>query len=63
MDNIILIGAEDIRAGGNSVREGAREMRGVVAEIEIIFRRHEQFLDEWLLRFEKTIESLQELKA
>lgn len=52
---ITLLGAEDVRTGGNRMVEAAGNMRNVVGEFEDSLRRHRQFMDEWLEKFEQIL--------
>jgi hypothetical protein len=51
-----LIGAEDIRSAGNSMRSAADDMRSAASSIDSSFDRHQRFLDDWLQRFEAALE-------
>lgn len=55
-DFITLLGAEDVRSAGSSMRTAAGEMQRAAASIEDSLARHRMFLDDWLLRLESIIE-------
>lgn len=58
MDHMVLIGSDDVRAGGHAAREAAHEMKSAAAAIESALDRHRQHMDEWLLRFEQAVDKL-----
>jgi len=47
-ENIYLIGAEDVRSAGNTIKSAAETMQRAAASIEDSLTRHRQFLDEKL---------------
>lgn len=51
MENIYLVGSEDVRVGGNAMRQAAHEMQSAASQMEDSLLRHRQFLDDWLERF------------
>lgn len=51
-EHIILIGAEDVRSAGNTMRSAAEDMRSAASTIDGAMDRQRLFLDDWLLRFE-----------
>lgn len=53
----LLIGSEDVRAGGNAIRQAAHEMQHLASQIEDSLLRHRQFLDDWLNRFVDALEA------
>ncbi len=55
---ITLLGAEDVRSAGSSMREAASEMQRAAASIEDSLQRHRLFLDDWLFRLEEVFKSL-----
>jgi hypothetical protein len=56
MDNIHLIGADDVRAAGNSIRGAAEVMSSAALTIDGALERHQRFLDDWLVRFEAVMQ-------
>ncbi len=50
---ITLLGAEDVRSAGSSIREAAESMKQAAASFDDSLFRHRRFLDDWLLRFEE----------
>jgi hypothetical protein len=58
MDNISLIGAEDVRAAGNRIMEAADAMNRAAGCIDEALRMHDQRMDEWLFRFEQAVEKI-----
>lgn len=57
METHILVGADDVRAGGNAMREAAQEMKNAAGMIEDSLNRHRQFMDDWLDRFSSALNS------
>ena len=58
MNTMILVGAEDVRAGGQAVSGAAREMSAAAGRIEDVLRQHERFLDDWLIRFRDALDAV-----
>lgn len=56
-DYITLMGVDDVRSAGNRMSSAADTMRTAAGQIDESLRRHEQFLDDWLQRFETAIQS------
>lgn len=54
---ITLLGAEDVRSAGTSMRSSASEMSRAAASIEDSLHRHRLFLDEWLFKLEELLKS------
>lgn len=50
--DVILIGADDVRRGGNAAREAGHEMASAANRIEYALQQHQVFLDLWLSRLE-----------
>jgi hypothetical protein len=57
MDSTVLLGAEDVRAGGNAIERAADRMANAASTIEYALRQHEQFMDDWLRRFQDALET------
>ena len=57
MEMIYLVGAEDVRHAARQMQEAADTMLRAQVTLEGVLSRHEQFLDEWLRRFEVAISS------
>lgn len=55
-DYVTLIGAEDVRAAGNSMRSAADEMRSAAGSIDNTMERQQRFMDDWLMRLERILE-------
>lgn len=55
MEFIALVGVEDVRAAGSSMRAAAGEMQSAAASIEDSLNRHRLFLDDWLFRLEEIL--------
>lgn len=54
-DYVTLLGAEQVQNAGRAMREAADSMIRSAAEFDASLRRHEQFLEDWLTRFESAI--------
>ena len=57
MDNINLMGSEDVRAGGNYMREAAESISQSVGQLEFLFQRQQQLMDEWMCRLEEALKA------
>lgn len=55
METMILVGAEDVRHGGNACREAGSDMQGAASRIEFALDQHQRFLDDWLSRFQDAL--------
>lgn len=55
-DYVTLLGAEDVRSAGSAMRGAADEMQRAAANIDGSLTRHQQFLDDWLMRLKRTIQ-------
>lgn len=60
-DYITLMGADDVKSAGYTMRAAAMQMQQAASSIEYVLGRHEQFLDDWLLRFESALDRLTEV--
>lgn len=63
MENVLLIGAEDVRAASNNIASAAHDIRQAAATMDESFRQQRVFMDEWIGRFEVAIASLQTSEA
>jgi len=52
---ITLLGADDVRSGGNAIRVAAGVMQSTAASMEDSLHRHRMFLDDWLSRLEEVM--------
>lgn len=52
MNNVVLIGADDVSRAGSTMREAAREMNSAASSLSFTLEQHQRFLDDWLMRFE-----------
>lgn len=55
MEAMILVGAEDVRHGGNACREAGDDMQGAASRIKFALEQHQRFLDDWLARFQDAL--------
>lgn len=51
-DSVYLIGADDVRSAGHSMRSAAEQMSQAALNIDGTMERHQRFLEDWLMRFE-----------
>lgn len=57
MTTTVLVGADDVRSAGYVIERAAGEMKAAAASFEAVFARHQQFMGEWLQRFEEVLRS------
>lgn len=58
MSNYIhLIGAEDVSRAGYKMAEAADTMARAVSNLDDVLFRHRNYMEEWLERFERALES------
>lgn len=50
MQNIYLVGADEVSRAGSTIRSAADSMQDAARNIEGSLVRHQQFLDDWLNR-------------
>lgn len=50
-----LLGTEDVQRAANNMSEAAQQMKYAANLIDEAQRRHQQFLDDWLMRFEEAL--------
>jgi hypothetical protein len=55
---VTLIGTEEVRAAGNRMGSAAEQMSRSANQIDDALRRHQQFLEDWLYRFEAAIKKI-----
>lgn len=53
---IHLIGAEEVRRAGSSMRSAASDMIRAASTIDESLHRHQRFLDDWLMRLEAILQ-------
>lgn len=51
MDNIVLIGSEEVSKAGYNMLNAAREISQAASYIESSLLDHRRYMDEWLIRF------------
>ena len=49
---ITLLGAEDVRSAGSSMKSAAETMRQAAGSMEDSLQRHRQFMEDWINRLE-----------
>lgn len=54
---ITLLGAEEVASAARSMSSAADRMRDAASEFDSAMARHRDFLDDWLARFEKIVDS------
>ena len=50
-----LVGAEDVSRAGSRMQEAAQIMKHAADEIDHAMRQHQQFLENWLQKFEQIV--------
>ena len=55
MNDVLLIGADDVRAGGYAMERAAAEMKNAAATIDYSLQQHRQWMDEWLMQFQAAL--------
>ena len=55
MEFVTLMGAEDVRSAGSSIKSAAEEMSRAAGSINETLMAHQRFLDDWLYRFEEIL--------
>ena len=58
MRDIVLIGSDQVESASHRMSRAATQFAGVVDNLDAVLRAHQQFLDEWLVRFETAVASL-----
>lgn len=58
MDAIHLIGANEVRSAGVSMRDAATDMNRAASSFENSLYAHRQYMEEWLTRLEITVDKL-----
>lgn len=53
-----LIGAETVRSAASTISSAADRMQSAASSIDATFDRHQRFLEDWLQRFEATVDRL-----
>ena len=56
MNSIVLIGAEDVRSAGYTIKSAAADIEQAVINLEGVLFQHQRFMDDWLQRFEYILE-------
>lgn len=59
MDNVYLIGAEDVRSAGSTISSAASTMQRAASQMDEALRIHRQYLDEWLHRLEEVLKCIE----
>ena len=55
---ITLLGAEDVRSAGFSMKTSASTIQSAASQVEDSLHRHRMFLSDWLYRFEEAVKKL-----
>lgn len=53
MQNVYLIGAEEVSRAANTMRSAAEQMSRVATNIDGSLERFQRFMEDWLVRFEQ----------
>jgi len=59
---ITLMGAEDVRRGGNMAQEGGESMIRAANTIDESLRRFQSFMEDWLIELKDTIDAIGDKK-
>lgn len=57
---VTLLGAEQVQSAASTMSHAAGEMKRAADQIDDALRRHSQFLEDWITRFEATVTRLLE---
>lgn len=63
METMVLMGSEDVSRAAGQMREAASEMNRAAGSIEFALRQHENFMNDWLSRFEAAIERMHQTEG
>lgn len=55
---ITLIGAEDVARAGHTISSAADQMQSAASNMHDIVYRQQQYLEEWIGRFEEAVDKL-----
>jgi hypothetical protein len=55
-DYVTLVGAEDVRSAGNTMRQAADTMGSAVGSLTWALEQHQRFMDDWLQRLDATLQ-------
>lgn len=59
MQNVHLVGSEDVSRAGYTMREAAQTMASAASSIQYSLEMHQRFMDDWLIRFEDILTNVQ----
>ncbi len=59
---IHLVGADDVRSAGNRMAAAAQDMLRAANIIDATWHRQQQYLEDWLFRFEQIMDKAREAK-
>lgn len=52
MEHIYLLGSEQVQTASSQIRSSAEQISRALANFEASLQQHQQWMDNWLLRFE-----------
>ena len=55
MDTMVLLGAEEVGNAARSIAESAQQMRQMPGSLQATLYQHQQWMDDWLARFEEVL--------
>ena len=58
MENIFLIGSEDVRRAGSTISSAADSMQSAASSIASSMEEQKRFLDEFICRFEEAVKQI-----
>lgn len=62
MNTTYLVGAEEVSSAASRISSAAHEMYQAAASIDNSLAAHRLFLDDWLTRFQQTLEDAAKIK-
>ena len=55
MENIYLVGSEDVYRASNNMREAADTLNRAVGNLDDVFFRQQRFMEDWLAKLEQIL--------
>jgi RecA/RadA recombinase len=56
MESVYLQGSEEVQAAARSMHQAAQEMNQAASQIDYALRQHQQWMEDWLLRFQAAMQ-------
>ena len=61
MEFVTLMGAEDVRSAGSSIKAAAVDINMAAGSLNETLIAHQRFMDDWLYRFEEILTANQKI--